>query len=170
MPKVNYSTFSGLSPKQRLWLIAYFDSSNPATFMNLTGAAKAAGYRGKNDKSFDAIGRQNFGKLRKFIRERMDKLGLSDIVLDSLMIQGMNATENKVFHHTDKDGNSEIIYSKPLINWSARRAFLDMANKIRGRYATEKIQIEDDSELHSVPLPVLKELAEAILAGQDDDE
>lgn len=159
MPRVDYTKFTGLSPKQQAWIKAYFDSENPASFMSLTGAARAAGYRATSNKSFGNIGSENLKKLGKFIRARLDKLSLSDVVLDSLMIRGMKAMGTKFFVHKGK-----IVAQVDVIDWSARRAFLDMANKIRGRYAPEKHEHDikaKNEKLSRIPIDVLRKIVTA---------
>lgn len=62
---------TGLSEKQKAF--CDYDIANGG---NGTQAAKDAGYKGKNDKVFDSVARENLGKprIKKYIDERMAEI------------------------------------------------------------------------------------------------
>ena len=62
---------TGLSEKQKAFCDYYIANGG-----NGTQAAKDAGYKGKNDKVFDSVARENLGKprIKKYIDERMAKI------------------------------------------------------------------------------------------------
>ena len=62
---------TGLSEKQKSFCDYYIANGG-----NGTQAAKDAGYKGKNDKVFDSVARENLGKprIKKYIDERMAEI------------------------------------------------------------------------------------------------
>ena len=62
---------TGLSEKQKAFCDYYIANGG-----NGTQAAKDAGYKGKNDKVFDSVARENLGKprIKKYIDERMAEI------------------------------------------------------------------------------------------------
>lgn len=66
----------GLTDKQRAW-IDYYKQGKSAT-----EAAKLAGYKCKDNNSFDSVGNENLQKLGKYIKDR-------DAVLESPRIASM---------------------------------------------------------------------------------
>ena len=62
---------TGLSEKQKAFCDHYIANGG-----NGTQAAKDAGYKGKNDKVFDSVARENLGKprIKKYIDERMAEI------------------------------------------------------------------------------------------------
>ena len=62
---------TGLSEKQKAFCDCYIANGG-----NGTQAAKDAGYKGKNDKVFDSVARENLGKprIKKYIDERMAEI------------------------------------------------------------------------------------------------
>ena len=125
-----------LTLKQRRWLKCYTDPNSPETFGNATASAKAAKYRGKSLDSFETIGHENIKKLQFYLQKFLDEAGLSDTHLMNYLIQGLQAEETKFFAHEGK-----IISKRTVINWKARRDFLDMALKIKGLYKAEKHEL-----------------------------
>ena len=61
---------TGLSEKQKAFCDYYIANGG-----NGTQAAKDAGYKGKNDKVFDSVARENLGKprIKKYIDENSTK-------------------------------------------------------------------------------------------------
>ncbi len=73
--------------KINVWLRAYTDESNPSTFLNKAGSARAAGYKTTNVHSLKAIGHQNFTKLSILISAWLEESGLSDTVLKQKLVR-----------------------------------------------------------------------------------
>ena len=119
--------------KLNLWLKAFIDETNPATFMNQTGAAKAAGYRCTTDESFRAIGYQNFTKLHNRIELWLDEMGLSDARLMLKLIELLEAKETKYFQ---KDG--VVTDQRDVEALEVQRRTLDMIFRMKGMYAPER--------------------------------
>jgi len=130
--------------------------------MNASESARMAGYKAKSNSCFGTIGHENMTKLAKYVRSRLDELGISDNVLDSLLVDGLYATEQKVFHGTDKVGAAYTLYSKKMKAWQPRRAYLDMANKLKGRYSPAKVEFTDKSKkMAMIPDDLLDAVLEA---------
>ena len=125
-----------LTPKQRLWLQAFFDESDPDTFFNKSASARAAQYKCKSDEAFRAIGYENFTKLHGIIDQWFDEHGLSEAKLKSLLIEGLNCTETKFFSHQGK-----VTETKNVVPLEIRRRYLEMALKVRGLFAAEKHEV-----------------------------
>jgi hypothetical protein len=119
--------------KLSLWFRAFIDETNPATFMNQTGAAKAAGYRCTTDESFRAIGYQNFTKLHNRIELWLDEMGLSDTRLMLKLIELLEAKETKYFQ---KDG--VVTDQRDVEALEVQRRTLDMIFRMKGMYAPER--------------------------------
>ena len=69
------------------------DNSNPATFFNKTGAARAAGYKAKSALNFGVIGWQNYNKLQDKIETWLDEVGLSELALKDKLRELMSAKQ-----------------------------------------------------------------------------
>ena len=67
-----------LTGKQALFLRHLLDESNPDTFMNATGSAKAAKYNCSTENSYSLIGYENIRKLKPYISQWLDEVGLSE--------------------------------------------------------------------------------------------
>ncbi len=122
-----------LTLKQRKWLKAYLKSGNA------TEAARQAGYQAKSDTAFEQIGFQNVRKLQPHIARWIDEHELSETRLKELLIQGLTAKETKFFQH-----EGEVVTEREVVAWGPRRAFLDMALRVRGMYAAEKLDLGGD--------------------------
>lgn len=157
-----------LSLKQRAWLRALLDQANPATFMNQSGAARAAGYKCKNDLDFASIGYQNSIKLQEHIAKWQDEVGLSDEALKTRLLKLMDAKETKFIKvkgainqddllpgffivgttgtiEWDKDGKcygeGDTILMVNMDALEVQRRSLDMGFKVNGTY--ESVPIKD---------------------------
>ena len=124
------------TPKQLLWLQSYLDESNPVTFFNKTGSARAAQYRCNSDAAFRAVGYQNFTKLHHLIDQWLDEHGLSEARLKSLLAEGLNCVETRFFTHQGK-----VTETREVVPLETRRRYLEMALKVKGLFAAEKHEI-----------------------------
>lgn len=121
--------------KLRVWLKHYLDETNADTFLNKSGSAKAAGYKAKTDESFRAIGCQNFTKLNDEIEKWIDENMLSDTKLKQKIGELMGAKETKFFAH-----QGEVKEEKDVEALEIQRKTLDMALKVKGMYAPDKVE------------------------------
>jgi len=122
--------------KLNAWFKAYIDETNPSTFMNQTGAAKAANYKCSTEASFANVGLQNFRKLEDRIKKWMDDVGLSENQLKIKLVGLMEAKETKFFHF-----QGEVTDSREIEALEIQRKTLDMALKVRGLYAPKKREL-----------------------------
>ncbi len=150
--------------KINVWLQAYLDESNPSTFLNKAGSARAAGYKTTNVHSLKAIGHQNFTKLSILISAWLEEAGLTETVLKLKLVQLMEGKQTifqkvkgsvdqsqlpehcKVMAVSSVPGQSddsvaaagETLLAVDLENLELQRRTLDMALKVKGMYGPEK--------------------------------
>ena len=156
--------------KRLLWFKHYTDESNPATFMNKLGAAKAAGYKAKTENAFGCIGVQNYKKLQNEVLQWLDDIGLSETYLKQKLLS-LIETKKTIFQKikghsdlTELHGDVFEIAKTHKMAWSGQgeekeafddgetliainiedpeiqRKTLDMALKVKGLYAPEKLE------------------------------
>ncbi len=158
-----------LKGKLQPWLKAYLDESNPATFMNGAGSARAAGYKCQYENGFAEIGSQNSSKLKDRINWWLDNEGLSERRLKSKMFRLMEAKQAKVIAmkgalqedalgpgtsvlarstQTKLGGTAGIPYDEEhtliAVDQEAletQRRTLDMAFKVKGLYAPTDVNL-----------------------------
>lgn len=157
--------------KRLLWFKYYTDESNPATFMNKLGAAKAAGYKAKTENAFGCIGVQNYKKLQNEVLQWLDDIGLSETYLKQKLLS-LIETKRTIFQKikghsdlTELHGDAFEVAKTHKLAWSGQgeekeafddgetliavnvedpeiqRKTLDMALKVKGLYAPEKKEI-----------------------------
>lgn len=164
----NNGIFDGLKGKQRPFLRAYLDETNPETYLNALASAKAAKYKAKNDNSFGAIGCENLKKLNSRIEKWLDEEGLSAKRLKLKLLSLIEAKQthfHKVKGHVKPEDlppgviviaesnkialsgkgddaepfdDGDTIVAIPTDALETQRRSLDMALKVRGEYAPEK--------------------------------
>ena len=88
-------TTKKLTLKQRAWLRAFLDPSNPSTYFNRARSAQAAGYRCNSYEAFGSMGHQNFKKLEPLIDQWIEENGLSDTALKAKLLELIDAKETK---------------------------------------------------------------------------
>jgi len=121
--------------KLDLWFNAYTNPANEKTFLNKTGAAKAARYKASSENAFNVIGYQNFIKLQNKIAKWAKDICLSDARLQIKLNDLLDAKETKFFQ---KDG---IITDRANVEaLETQRRTLDMAFKLRGSYAPDRLE------------------------------
>lgn len=102
------------------------------------------------------MGSEYLAKLRPHVAQWLDEEGLSKRYLKEKLLEGLDATEVKVFNAggatiKDKDGvetyvPGAIVYSDPLIAWGPRQGFLGLAMKAKGMLV-EKVQHSGATEV-----------------------
>lgn len=125
-----------ITPKQRLWLAAYFDRGSD-TFMHATNSARAAGYSGKNEANYAEVGYRNKKALQPQINEWLDEEGLSDNALKLKLVELLDAKETKFFSH-----EGLVVEEREITAWGTQTKALDMAMKMKGMYSPEKHEHE----------------------------
>jgi hypothetical protein len=70
--------------------------------------------------------------------DELDKIGISEKLLARKLKAELNARETKAFKHSDKDGNSEVVYSKGMVAWDIRQKARMSAEKILGIAGADK--------------------------------
>ncbi|MCK4782579.1 MAG: hypothetical protein KAV87_02430 [Desulfobacteraceae bacterium] len=163
-----------LQDKLSVWLKAYLDDTNPATFLNKTGSARAAKYNCSTPQSFSNVGSQNYIKLQDRIELWLDDHGLTKERNKKKLLQLSEAQETKVITIEGKvapeslPDNFTIVtesvqekYSKSggryeqiktVISYTltaneTQRRTTDMMIKVLGQYAVEKIDVSLDNKL-----------------------
>ena len=155
--------------KLDLWFKFYIDKSNKSTFLNKTAAARAAGYKCRDNEGFGNIGYQNSVKLSPRMNTWLDEVGLSDEALKEKLLQLSEAKETKFikikgyldpkdlpdnikaigtsgFAETDKEGNVEYSAGDTLIEIETdalgiQTKNLEMALKVKGLFSPEEINL-----------------------------
>ena len=147
--------FSGIKGnKLILWLRAYLDESNTATFLQKTGAARAAGYP---DKSCGQIGWENYKKLENRIATWTEEVGLSEKRLKQKLLSLTEAKETKFFQH-----EGIVTQQVEVEALGIQRLALDMALKVKGMYAPDRVQVEDVTPVSSEDRKALKDMARSL--------
>lgn len=116
--------------KLNVWLKHYLDEANATTFLNKTASVKAAKYKCNGEPSCQAIGSQNFRKLKDVISEYLDENGLSENALKAKLLSLINAKETKYFAH-----EGMVTDEREIEAIETQRKTLDMALKVRGMNA-----------------------------------
>ena len=109
-----------LTGKQALFLRHLLDDSNPDTFMNATGSAKAAKYNCSTENSYSLIGYENIRKLKPYISQWLEEVGLSEERL-----------------------KLKIVELLEVDNYPVQRATLEMAMRAKGMFSKENTQKND---------------------------
>jgi len=168
------SIFHGLTGKLLPWLRAYLDEENQKTFLNKTESSRVARYNCKDDNCFTSIGCQNYRKLSERINQWLDENGLSENSLKIKLLSLLDIKETKlitikgeltddeipvnciVIAKTENEklnaqGDKYTEYQTVLgVNMEAneiQRRSLDMAFKVKGMYADQKIEITNLADL-----------------------
>ena len=123
--------------KALLWLGHFLNSSNSTTFMHRTNSAIAAGYSNEKSNCCTVVGNQNFIKFTKEINKWLDEFGLSEAALKAKLLQLVDAKETKFFAHEGKITDQVDVDALGI-----QRQALDMAIKVRGMYAPEKVDVQ----------------------------
>jgi len=118
-----------------LWFYHYTNDACPRTFLSNIEAARAAGYKTKNELSLAQIGYQNSKKLSDKLNDWMDEVGLSDAVLKKKLLSLMEATETKFFQH-----EGVVTDQREVAAIETQRRTLDMALKVKDLYAPKKFE------------------------------
>jgi hypothetical protein len=119
--------------QQRLWLINYLDRGNPDTFFNARASAEQAKYK-TVDSGLCSRLRKRF---RSEISDWMDDEGLADDVLDAKLLSLLEATQTKFFSF-----KGEVYDERTFVDNSTQLKALDMAYKLKGRYAATKHEVK----------------------------
>lgn len=168
--KVTNKTLKGLKGKQLPWLRAYLDETNPATFLNNTASARAAGYNCSTEEGFTVIGAQNLAKLRDRINLWLEEEGLSEAYLQrklASLIEAKKTVIQKIKGHAPENNLSpgvrqlavthklawagtgddaepfddgETLLSVDMEALETQRKTLDMAFKVKGMYEKDNKQ------------------------------
>ena len=149
--------FEGLTGKQAAWLRAYLDSSNPNTFQNGTGSARAAGYKASSDTAFRVIGAENFAKLSKRISVWIDEVGLSPEKLKLKLLSLVEAKETKFFAHRGK-----VVDQIEVESIETQRRALDMALKVKGLYAPVEATVTVRDTIPAEDKALLRDIAKEL--------
>ena len=178
-----------LQGKLSAWLKAYLDNSNPATFLNKAGSARAAKYNCAHAQSFANMGGQNYIKLQNRIELWLDDHGLTKENNKKKLLQLSEAQETKVItvegkvkpeslpdnftivtesvqEKYTKEGSKyeqiKTVISYTLAANETQRRTTDMMIKVLGQYATEKINVTLDNELVKLMREGKRRVQEAI--------
>lgn len=146
-----------LSGPKRIWLAKFLDASNPKIFLNRTQAALAAGY---TTRAAGQAGHRNYLELREYIEQWLSDNGLSDDALFSKLLSLLQAKESKIIavkgQPTTQVEGVEVmatteegaVLSVPANAPEVQRKALDMALKMRGKYAPQTIGLSGIDALY----------------------
>ena len=155
-----------LTDKQKLWFKLYTDSSNKKLFLNSTQCALKV-YDTEDYNSARQIGVDNKKSMAPILKVWLDEEHFSDEALRSRLVGLMDAQETKFIHLRGKieegdlpegfslvghgvteKGEGEHAYTEYVtlvqVNMDAKetqRRSLDMALKVVGKYAADKVEI-----------------------------
>ena len=121
-----------LTPKELSFLKAYTDEKNPKTFLNGTGAVRAAGYNCSTLDSTTSMARELKLRLKDFLDMWMDDNGLSTDHLMWRLKKGLDVKEIKFF--SDK---GIVTDSREVDAIEVQRRYLEMAMKLKGLLSQE---------------------------------
>jgi len=155
--------YGDLPPRRRLWLQAYLNSENPATYLNKTESASVAGYEGDRQQ----LSEQGC-RVSRFVKDRiqiwLDEVGLSDETLRSKLAKGLDVEQTEVItvrgdideselpdgvrivakgkqERQGKEGTHTEQVTVLAMNMAAievRRKFLEMAMRTKGMFNDDK--------------------------------
>lgn len=106
---------------------------------NATLAAMEAGYQSKTRAGLRVMASEKLRKLALPIKQLMDRMGLDDVALIEKLRDGLNALFVKTASH-----EGLIVDQLAYVDFETRREYLDIAFRLRGSYAPEKIREEID--------------------------
>ncbi len=143
-----------MTVRQQLWLKHYLDPDNPATFLSLGGAAKAAGYQASSSKNHNSVGRAVFKALGPKISTWLDESGMSEAVLKKQLLDLLSAKEIKLVKIKGAVDEWDLAPDARIVAQSKRetvlaieldaidqqRRALDMALKMKGLYKADNVQ------------------------------
>lgn len=144
--------------KTTLWLSHFLDSSNKNTYLQRSNSAVAAGY--KPGHSAYTMGERNYKKYTDHISRWLDEVGLSENALKTKLLNLLDAQETKFF--SDK---GIVTDQRDVEALSIQQRALDMAFKVKGTYAPEKIDISGlNALLSALPEQVRAEIVRQVTA------
>ena len=146
--------------KQDLWIRYYLDSDNALTFMDKVESVFAAGYDYERDdagiRRARIVGCKLFKKFIPEIEKWLDEEGLSEARLKAKLSELLEARETKFFAH-----QGVVVDTRDVVDHGVQLKALDMAFKVKGSYAPQKVAVDGNL---SVPSDIRGKLDE-ILAG-----
>lgn len=94
---------------------------------SIAEAGRIAGYSGR-DSAHTAL-----ETIKLKMPELMDKMGLTDeMLINNYLRPGLEANETKFFAE-----KGVVMETREVVSWGDRRGFLDMAFKLKGKYAAK---------------------------------
>ena len=134
-----------LTDRQKLWFEAFTDENNPSTFMNKTESARVAGYSDASYNGLTSAGYGVFKALKPHLSQWFDEVGLSEEELKSRLRVLLTAKETKFFTHL-----GEVVSTKEVEALEIQRKAIDMAIKVRGMYAADKLDLTGDLQVNVI--------------------
>lgn len=101
------------------------------------------------------------GRVREAFAELIRATVPPELIVQRIR-EGLDAVEIKVFQH-----EGGVLYSKPLVNWSERRQYVELAARFGGYYV-DKREIELADQDVPLPLERLREKAKELLAALEE--
>ena len=112
--------------------------------MHRTNSAIAAGYKTGKSNNINVVGNQNFIKFTKETNKWLDEFGLSEAALKKKLLQLIDAKETKFFptlSAPDAVTGDFTIPEREVEALGIQQKALDMAFKVKGLYAPEKVDV-----------------------------
>ena len=144
----------GLNRRQRMYV------SGIAAGKTKKQAAIAAGYSAAMAKNAAAI-IERAGVKKAFEEIIQQTIPLEKII--ELLAEGLNATETRCFVH-----EGEVIYSRPMVNFTERRHYVELAVRYGGYYVDrQEIELADQDD--QLPLERLLEKTKELLRALGEE-
>lgn len=128
--------------RRRLYVKGLLEGKTKAQAARDAGFAESTAYNAK--QKID-----NHPEVQAEFKGLLEQVGITDELLAELVLDGLGATETKLFAH-----EGVVIDHRELIAWGERRAMLELAIKLKGLKPAEQIN-------HHVTL-------EQIVGGRDE--
>ena len=121
--------------KQLLWFRCYTDENNKTTFANGVQSSLVA-YDTTDYNTANQLALDNKRLMAAMLTEWLDEVGLSDTTLKLKVKELMSAKETKFFANLGRVGDSREVEALEI-----QRRATDMAIKIKGMYAADKLDV-----------------------------
>ena len=129
-----------LKERDKLWLGAYL-AVGESSFFHIGISAKVAGHQCA-DSSLSAAGGRHKKKVQHLIDRWLEEEGFDETTLKGKLLGLIDAETTKFFQH-----EGEVITERNVGDNAARLKALDMAFKIKGSYAADKVEVTGLSAL-----------------------
>jgi len=156
-----YESLDQVKGKLRKWFNFYCQT------LNQTLSAEKAGYNCSEKSGFHNIGSKNYKKLHKIIVKWLEDEGIGELELKTLLLKGIRGELcTYVRYIKKKTKTGEKLEKVERIDRVLQQKYIDMGFKMKGLYATDKIDLNDrrDKKRSDEELKKLLADPEAVIA------